>query len=289
MTRNFIIRGFSALALSLAMAGLTGCGQKKSEIKLQGSNTMAPIGSAWAEAFEDAKVSASGGGSGIGIAELTEGRIQICASSRAMKEDEKKKIKEKHGKDVKEIMVGYDALAIYTHNDNPLKEISIEQLHEIYSEGGSITTWEQVGPGGLTGSLMVLGRESTSGTYDFVHDAIVGKDAQGNKGKFRNDVAAQSSSTAIIDQLTTVKNAVGYDGMAYKTDKVKWLAVSKKTGEPAVLPSADDARSKKYPLARPLFLYTIGEPEGDVKKFIDFALSDKGQELLTKSGAVSLK
>ncbi len=275
-------------ALAALSIGLTACGSKKS-LKVSGSNTMAQVGTAWAENFTSAKVSVAGGGSGIGITELTEGRIDICTSSRPMKAEEKAKIKEKQGKDPVEFVVGYDALAVFVHPDNPIKEISMEQLKEIYLEGGSISTWEQVGPGALTGKIEALGRENTSGTYEFIHDAVLGKNAAGEKNKFRTTVAPQSSSQAIIDNLASIKSAIGYDGMAFKTDRVKWIAVSKKTGEPAVMPGVDDARSGKYPLARKLYLYTVGEPEGDAKAFIDFALSTEGQKLLSETGYVSLK
>jgi phosphate transport system substrate-binding protein len=279
------------LSLLTSSFVLTSCGggDKKKELKVSGSNTMAQVATAWAENFSGAKVSVAGGGSGIGINELTEGRIDICTSSRPMKAEEKAKVKEKQGKEPMEFVVGYDALAIFVNPENPIKEISIAQLKEIYWDGGSITTWEQLGPGGLTGKIEVLGREITSGTYEFIHDAVVGKDKDGNKNKFRTTVAAQSSSQAIINNLANMKNAIGYDGMAFKTDKVKWLAVSKKTGEPAVMPGIDDARSGKYPLARKLYLYTIGEPTGATKEFIDFALSAEGQKLLSGVGYVSLK
>ena len=277
-------------ALTVLAAGFSSCKKDdKDAIKVSGSNTMAQVGTAWAENFKGGKVSVAGGGSGIGITELTEGRINICTSSRPMKAEEKQKIKEKQGKDPVEFVVGYDALAIFVHPENPIKEISMEQLKEIYVEGGSITTWEQVSPGGLTGKIEALGRENTSGTYEFIHDVVLGKNAAGEKNRFRTTVAPQSSSQAIIDNLTSIKNAIGYDGMAFKTDKVKWIAVSKKTGEPAVLPGVDDARSGKYPLARKLYLYTVGEPEGVVKAFIDFAMSAEGQKLLSETGYVSLK
>ncbi|MES2467689.1 MAG: phosphate ABC transporter substrate-binding protein [Verrucomicrobiota bacterium] len=284
-----------ALPMMAALAfGFTSCGSKDdskatASIKVSGSNTMAQVSTSWAENFAGAKVSVGGGGSGIGIGELTEGRIDICTSSRPMKPDEKAKIKEKQGKEPVEFVVGYDALAIFVNPSNPLNEISVEQLKEIYREGGSITTWEQVGPGGLTGPISVLGRENTSGTYEFIHDGVVGKNAAGEKEKFRGNISAQSSSQSIIDNLATVKSALGYDGMAFKNDKVKWLAVSKKTGEPAVLPDVNDARSGKYPLARKLYLYTVGEPTGATKEFIDFALSEAGQKLLAQTGYVSLK
>ncbi len=289
------MKQFFTLPLLAAFAvGLTSCGSKdnskaSASIKVSGSNTMAQVSTAWAENFAGAKVSVGGGGSGIGIGELTEGRIDICTSSRPMKPDEKAKIKEKQGKEPVEFVVGYDALAIFVNPGNPINEISVEQLKEIYREGGSITTWEQVGPGGLTGEISVLGRENTSGTYEFIHDGVVGKNAAGEKEKFRGNISAQSSSQSIIDNLATVKSALGYDGMAFKNDKVKWLAVSKKTGEPAVLPDVNDARSGKYPLARKLYLYTVGEPTGATKEFIDFALSEAGQKLLAGTGYVSLK
>ncbi len=277
-------------ALAACAMGATSCSKEKKSLKVSGSNTMAQVAAAWAENFTGAKVSVAGGGSGIGINDLTEGNIDICTSSRPMKEEEKKKVKEKRGKDPVEFVVGYDALAVFVNPENPIKEISLEQLKQIYVADGSITTWEQVGAGGLTGNIEVLGRENTSGTYEFIHDVVLGKDKDGNKNKFRTTVAPQSSSQAIIDNLANMKGSIGYDGMAFNDPKkVKWIAVSKKTGEPAVLPAVDDARSGKYPLARNLYLYTVGEPEGAVKEFIDFAKSDEGQKLLSKVGYVSLK
>ena len=275
--------------LTAAAAGLTSCGgsDEKKSLKVSGSNTMAQVGQSWAQTFVDKtgiKVSVAGGGSGIGIEELIAGRIDICTSSRPMKAEEKAKIKEKHGKEATEHVVGYDALAVFVNKDNPATQISVEQLKEIYIDGGSVTTWEQVSPGGLTAPIEVLGREGTSGTYEFIHDVVL------KKAKFRTTVAPQSSSQAIIDNLANIKNSIAYDGMAFNdATKVKWLAVSAKTGETGVMPNADDARSGKYPLARKLYLYTVGEPAGEVKEFIDFAKSDEGQKLLTKTGYVSLK
>lgn len=278
--------------LLVIAATFTGCAKKapKVSIKTSGSNTLAPVVTSWAENYDAADVSVAGPGSGVGIQDLIDGRCDICNSSRPMKAEEKEKVKAKHGKEVKEFLVGYDALAIFTHLENPIKEISIEQLHNIYIEGASITKWDQLGPGGLTDNIVVLGREKTSGTYEYFHDAVVGKDAAGNKLNFVQSISPQSSSNAIIGQIATVKSAIGYDGMAFNDPKkVKWLAVSKKTGEPSLLPSAEDARSKKYPLSRPLFMYTVGEPDGAIKAFIDYAVSDAGQALLTKVGYVSLR
>jgi len=257
-------------------------------IKMSGSNTMAPIGAAWAEAYPHASIVTSGGGSGIGIKQLTDGTIDICNSSRPLKPTEIEAIQAKHGKEVKEYHVGYDALAVFVHPENPLNEISIEQLTQIYGEGGGITNWDQIAPGGLTGRIEVLGRESTSGTYEYFQEAICGKDDQGRHKSYRQGISAMSSSQAIIDTLATTKSALGYDGMAFKTDKVKWLKLSTKTGEPAVEPGINDARSGTYPLARKLFIYTVGEPEPHVRQFIDWVLSPEGQKGVADTGAVTV-
>ena len=151
MKKIFTLPLMAALVFGLASCGDKDKSNAMASIKVSGSNTMAQVGTAWAEAFSGAKVSVAGGGSGIGIGELTEGRIDICTSSRPMKPEERAKVKEKQGKEPMQFVVGYDALAIFVNPGNPLKEISMEQLQQIYWEAGNITNWEQVGPGGLTG------------------------------------------------------------------------------------------------------------------------------------------
>jgi phosphate transport system substrate-binding protein len=275
--------------LTLALAS---CSKKEAgsmpTIKMSGSNTMAPISAAWAEAYSGANIVTSGGGSGIGIKQLIDGTIDICNSSRPLKDSEKEAIKAKHGKEVQEFHVGYDALAVFVHPDNPLESISVEQLTQIYGDGGGITTWEQIGTGGLTDPIEALGRESTSGTYEYFQEAICGKDDAGKYKPYRQGISAMSSSQAIIDTLATTKTAMGYDGMAFKTDKVKWLKLSAKTGGTAVEPSVNDARSGTYPLARKLFIYTVGEPEPHVRTFIDWILSPEGQKGVAETGAVTV-
>lgn len=282
--------------LTAAAAGLTSCNNdsksgSKAKIKTSGSTTLAPIVGAWAEEYKPADVIVGQGGSGQGIKDLIAGLVDIANSSRAMTPDEKAQLKEKTGKDAYEIHVGYDALAIYTSQSNPLKEISIEQLNGIYSSTAAapIRKWEEIPGSGLTGDIRVLGREEGSGTADYLQEAVNGKGADGKAIKFREGISGMASSQAVIDTLGSTANAIAYDGMAFKTDKVHWLAVSKKAGEPAVLPAVDDARSGKYPLARKLFLYTAGEPTGEVKKFVDWVLSAEGQKVLADSHAVTLK
>jgi phosphate transport system substrate-binding protein len=285
MKRNhFFMHGL--IALSLALVSRTSAADK---ITMSGSNTMAPIAAAWAEAYEDASVVASGGGTGIGVKQLTDGSIDICNASRPLKAAEKEAIKAKHGKEVVEYHIGYDALAIFTNLANPLKEISVEELKGIYSAEGTIADWSGLPASTMTDKIEVLGRESTSGTYEYFQEETCGKDDKGKLKPFRQGISAMSSSQAIVDTLATTKNAIGYDGMAFKTDKVKWLAVAKKKGDKAVTPGADAARSGEYPLARKLFIYTVGEPKPHVKAFITWLLGVDGQKLVAETGAVPLK
>lgn len=147
-------RKFTSVALALCAITMASCGSKEKQdagaaktIKVSGSNTMAQVGTAWAENFTGAKVSVAGGGSGIGINELIEGRIDICTSSRPMKAEEKEKLKAKQGKEAMEFVVGIDALAVFVNPANPVTQISLEQLKAIYIADGEITTWEQGGTG----------------------------------------------------------------------------------------------------------------------------------------------
>jgi phosphate transport system substrate-binding protein len=285
------------LSLMLVAAALASCGGSKDKaesaksmptIKMSGSNTMAPIAGAWSENYDKASVVASGGGSGIGIKQLIDGTIDICNSSRPLKPAEIADIKTKHNKEAKEYVIGYDALAVFTNLSNPVTEISMEQLAGIYREGGAVQTWEALGAGGLTGKIEVLGRESTSGTYEYFQEAICGKNPEGKLNPFRQGISAMSSSQAIVDTLASTNTGIGYDGMAFKTPKVKWLKIARKPGDAAVEPNAADARSGKYPLARKLYLYTIGEPTGAVKEFIDWTLSAAGQKIVGDTGNVPL-
>jgi phosphate transport system substrate-binding protein len=303
MKRSAFLSLLPVIALGLSSCGKSdkeGGGDKtdagvktsgKVTIKTGGSTTIQPIMNEWADAYDDVKVSVAGGGSGNGIKELIAGRLDVANASRPMKPEEKADLKKATGKEVKEYHIGYDALAIFTAKNNPMKEISVEQLKEIYAAGGTITKWEQLGANanGMTGDIKVLGREASSGTGEYFQEAVCGKDAAGKKVEYRQGISEMSSSNQVIDTVATVATSIAYDGQAFKNDKVHWLAVSKKTGEPSVLPNDDDARTLKYPLARKLYLYTAGEPEPHVKKFIDWALSPEGQAILTKSHAVSLK
>lgn len=286
-------------ALCLAAAFLaTGCGgsgpsegsAKKKTIANIGSDTMVNLAAAWAEAYgaidKTVSVEVNGGGSGQGMAALINGTCDIANSSRHIEDKEVAELKAKQNKEAKEFKVGYDALSIFVHKDNPLNEISIEQLTEIYKEGGKITKWSDLGvtvPGAKGDELIRVSRQNNSGTYHYFKEAIVGK-----KNEFKLGSLDMNGSKDVVDLISKTPNAIGYSGMGYATHDVKQLKVSTKKGEPSVAPSIATTLDKSYPIARPMFIYTAGEPSDHVKHYIDWILSDAGQKIVEHTGYVPL-
>src|SRR5829696_1330184 len=242
---------------------LSGCGKGDSSggsskggssktIANVGSDTMLQLGMAWSEAYKKAEpgvnVEVNGGGSGVGIAGLINGSVELANSSRAFEEKEIADLKAKQNKDAKEFMVGYDALSIYVHKDNPLNEISIEQLAEIYKAEGKIRKWSDLKGGPIPGSkgdeIVVVSRQNNSGTHHYFKEAVIGK-----KSEQRPDSVNQNGSADVVNLVGTTPNAIGYSGMGYKTPAVKVLKVSKKTGEPGVAPSIESTLDKTYPIS----------------------------------------
>ena len=301
---------FRAASFAAAMA-FSGCGKndagsesstgsgsndapkkKMTEIRAKGSDTMIQLATAWAEAYRkvnpNVMINANGGGSGTGIAALVNGTTDLCNASREIKKEEAEKIKAATGKDVKEFAIAYDALAIYSNKANPVTDISIEELREIWAEGGSAENWEQINPA-FTGKIVLIGRQSSSGTYDYFREHICGKTAEKKQREFRQGISELVGSSEVVENVVKTPTAIGYSGMGYKTPGVNWLKVSQKKGEPGVEPGIDAARSGSYPISRKLYIYTVGEPEGETKAFIDWVLSDAGQKIVGAEGFVPLK
>ena len=255
-----------------------------------GSDTMVNLAAAWAEAYgqvdKSVSVEVNGGGSGTGMAALLNGTCDVANSSRKIEEKEVTELKTKHNKEAKEFMVGYDALSIFVHKDSPLTEITMEQLSEIYKEGGKITKWSDLGvtvPGAKGDEIIRVSRQNNSGTYHYFKEAIVGK-----KNEFKLGSLDMNGSKDVVDLISKTPNAIGYSGMGYATADVKQLKVSKKKGEPGIAPSIATTLDKSYPIARPMFLYTAGEPQEHVKKYIDWIMSDAGQKIVETTGYVPL-
>lgn len=275
---------FSILATALSLTAMSASADR-TVIQNKGSDTLVNVAQAWAEEYgnvnSNVAVAVSGGGSGTGIAAMINGTVDIANASRSMKQKEIDLAKSK-GQNPVEHVVGYDALAVFIHSDNPATSLSYEQLKEIFGRGGSATNWSDLGmkiPGCDSGEIVVVSRQNNSGTYAYFKKAVLGK-----KGKFRQGTLDMHGSKDVVDLVEKTPCAIGYSGLAYATDHVKMACISKKTGGDCVNPSVKTASDRSYPIARPLFMYTNGEPVGEIKAYMDWAKSDVGQCILLNKG-----
>jgi phosphate transport system substrate-binding protein len=252
-------------------------------LKIKGSDTMVHLVTAWQEAFmkenPDCEVSVDSGGSGTGIAGLINGTVDIASASREMKDEEKEQAAAK-GSEPVEFVVARDGIAVVVHPDNPVSELTMEQLSKIFT--GAVTNWSAVG--GEDQEISVLSRESSSGTYAFFREHVM------DDQDYTTDAKLMPATSAIIEAASQDKGSIGYVGLGYlveAADRVKAVNVKEDEGSEAVAPSEETVKSGEYGVARPLHLYTLGEPTGIAKAFVDFALSDTGQEIVTESGYVT--
>ena len=265
--------------------------EEKVTIQNAGSDTMVNLAQAWAESYasleQKISVEVSGGGSGTGIAALINGTVDIANCSRSMKPSEIDKAVQNTGKEPKEFIVGFDALAVYVHKENPLEKISLQQLADIYGEQGQMTTWSKLDiqyAACKSDEIIRVSRQSNSGTYVYFREAILGK-----TGDFKLGSRDLHGSKDVVELVANTPCAIGYSGMGYATDHVKMLKVSKKDGEQAAGPSVENTLNGTYPIARPLYIYSLGEPSGDIKKYLDWILSEAGQSIVSKSGYVPVE
>ncbi|NNG13035.1 MAG: PstS family phosphate ABC transporter substrate-binding protein [Halobacteria archaeon] len=258
--------------------------QARTLIQNKGSDTLVNVAQAWAEAYPevnpDVAVSVSGGGSGTGIAAMINGTVDIANASRKMKEKEMK-LAQKNGQNPIEHVVGFDALAVFVHKDNPVKSLSLPQLKDIYSRDPKVTKWSDLGitVPGCKDKLVVVSRQNNSGTYAYFKKAVLGK-----KGKYRTGTLDMHGSKDVVDLVENTPCAIGYSGLAYATDHLKMACIATETGGACVDPSVETASDRSYPIARPLFMYTNGEPQGEIKNYLDWIMSDTGQCIIVEKG-----
>lgn len=252
-------------------------------VSVKGSDTMVHLTSAWAEQFmkqsSDTQVSVTGGGSGTGIAALLNGTTDICASSREIQKKEKDLATQKKI-DLVEHVVARDGLAIIVNPANPVAELSLEQLRKIFT--GVYSNWKEVG--GADMPIIVLSRESSSGTFVFFQEFVL------NKADYTPRARLLAGTSALVQSVASDAGAVAYVGLAFALEAkatVKMTPVKSVAESPAVLPSEETVRAGKYPVARPLYLYTAGAASPSVKSFVDFALSPAGQKIVQETGYVS--
>lgn len=282
----------SFFALGLVVTFLLGPGPVFADqdvIQIKGSDTMVNLGQAWAEEFmnrhPETSIAVTGGGSGTGIAALINGTTTIAQSSRDMKPEEKDAVLKSTGKTVQDFKVALDALAVIVHPSNPLSELSIDQLSDIFS--GKAKNWKELGGAGQP--ILILSRERNSGTHVYFLEEVVRRGNAKGPEEFSSSALMMPSSQAIVQEVARSQGAIGYLGLGYVTPQLKALGIKKSREAPAVLPSIETGQNHSYPISRSLHIYTAGEPVGEVRAFIDFILSPEGQEIVRQMDFVPLK
>lgn len=281
------------------IAALTACGGGSSSgeggssgptvVQDKGSDTMVNLMQRLSEEYSMTNpkivVAVTGGGTGTGVKSLIDGTTDIANASRKLSEKELALAKQ-NGKNPVETVVAYDGLSIYVHKDNPIQQISFEELRCIYAADGTCNNWKDLGitlDCGGNDNIVKLGRQNNSGTYEYFREEIIGGD-----GKFTNTMD-QSGTQQVVDVIGTQKCAIGYGGMGYQKEGVRHVCLSKVKGEPCVEPTLEAVKAGTYVFARPLQVYTNGEPQGATKEFLDFVLSPAGQKIVVEAGFVDVK
>ncbi|MBF0183898.1 MAG: phosphate ABC transporter substrate-binding protein [Magnetococcales bacterium] len=258
-------------------------------IQNKGSDTLVNVAQSLAEEYQKIKpevaIAVTGGGSGTGIAAMINGTVDIANSSRIIEEKEIK-MAAKNNIHPRELVIGYDALGVFVHKSNPLNEITLANLARMYGDGGDLNNWKQLGvevPGCKGQKIILISRQNNSGTYEYFREAVL------HKKDFIMGTRDMHGSKDVVDLVGKTPCAIGYSGMAYADQSSKMLNIKKDDSSPAVAPSMESAVNKTYPIARPLFMYTNGEPTGEIKTYLDWVMSQQGQCLVSKKGYAPAK
>lgn len=282
------MKKLAVLMLALLFTSNVFAARNSNSIQVKGSDTMVNLAQAWAEKYMETNstsfVAVTGGGSGTGLSSLISNSCDIAMSSRNIKDKEIALAKQK-GVNPFELKVALDGLAVVVNPKNPIDKLTIDQLAQIFT--GKITNWKEVG--GTDSKIVILSREVNSGTHVYFKEHVLRKMDANSKEEFAPSALMLSSSQAIADEVAQNSGAIGYYGMGYISAKQKAVHVAKDAKSEYIAPTIDNVIKGKYPISRPLFLYTNGEPQGLVKQFIDFCLSKAGQEIVLKTDFVPVK
>jgi phosphate transport system substrate-binding protein len=263
----------------------TGATAGASSIQCKGSDTLLHVAQGLAERYKDVEpgvdVTVTGGGSGTGFQALIEGTTDIADASRQIKDQEKKACEEK-GITPKENTIGYDGIAVIVNKDNPVSELTIQQLSDIYV--GDTTEWDKVGG---KGEIVLYSRDSTSGTYEYFREHVVQLGGDQKDREYAATASMLQSNPAILEQVAASEGAVGYVGLGYLNDTVKAVAIIGESGP--VLPSVETVLDGTYPISRPLFMYTTESSPERVTKFMQWVLGKDGQDIVAEKGFVRLQ
>jgi phosphate transport system substrate-binding protein len=254
-------------------------------IENKGSDTIVNLALAWAERYQaehpEIRISVTGGGSGTGLASLINGTVDIANASRKIKEEE---LAEAQGNGIEPVehIIARDAIAVIVNPENPVRELTLKQISDIYS--GKISNWSEVG--GEDRPIVRLSRETNSGTHVYFLETVLRLGNGEDKTLFSMDTLLLPSSEGIIAEVRQNPNAIGYDGLGYVPKDLKMIAIAKEEGGAYVLPSIPTVNDKTYPIARDLYMYTDGEPTGIVKDYLDWILGSEAQQIVAELGFV---
>lgn len=251
------------------------------KITVKGSDTMVILAQKWAEIYmksnSDVVIQVTGGGSGTGISALINGSTDICNASRPLKQSEMDKLKDRYGSLGIEIPCAKDGITIFLNESNPVSELSIKQLGDIFS--GKTRNWKEVG--GPDKEIRLYGRENSSGTYVFFQEKVV-------KGDYSPSCQTLPGTAAVVNAVSKDNYGIGYGGAAYATG-VKHCKVKKDDKSQAYSATPESIAKGEYPITRYLYMYMRNRPTGDVKKYVDWILSAEGQKVVTEVGYFPVK
>ena len=278
-------RSMSTLVSVLVIAcGGNAGNTARAVIQNKGSDTLITVAQAWAEAYStvdgEVAVAVSGGGSGTGISAMINGTVDIANSSRKMTEREIEAARA-NGNDPVEHLVGHDALAVYVHADNPVDQLTLQQLAGIYGTSGTLRRWSQLGvtvPGCDSDEIVRVSRQNNSGTFAYFREAVLDNE------DFKLGSHDMHGSKDVVHLVAQTPCAIGYSGMAYAIPEVRMPCVMGSPGDPCVAPSIESALNGSYPISRPLLMYTSGNPAGEVKAYLDWVLGETGQCIMLELG-----
>ncbi len=257
-------------------------------IENKGSDTIVNLALAWAEEYQtihpETRLSVTGGGSGTGIAALINGTVDIANASRQIKEEERESALA-NGSEPVEFVIARDAIAVIVHLDNPVDHLTLQQISDIYS--GKINNWSEVG--GEDRPIVRLSRETNSGTHVYFLEEVIRLGEKENTTLFSRDTLLLPSSEGIGAEIRQNPNAIGYDGLGYVTEEMKVIGIARGPGEEFIFPSQETVNSGEYPIARDLYMYTNGQPEGAVADYLNWILSPDAQMIVSELGFVPIQ
>ncbi|AOM82377.1 PstS family phosphate ABC transporter substrate-binding protein [Salisediminibacterium beveridgei] len=238
-------------------------------LEIRGSDTMVNLGQAFAEEYMDynvkGDVSVTGGGSGTGVAAMINNEVDIAQSSRPMTEDEMAEA-EANGAEPHEFIVGQDGLAVAVHNDNPIDDLTVQQVKDIFT--GKMTDWSEVG-WDEGGEMSIYSRQSNSGTYVYFNENVMDGEDFASGAKF------MPGSSAIREAIEQEENAIGYIGIGY-IEGIDALNIANDEESDYVTPFEEsNVDEGTYPIARPLYFYVNGSPEGIMLDYLDFVIKSE--------------